>query len=481
MEEYSNAIPADKMPVAPLALKDFKIDLDGDQYFGLNNNGLQTLGGTNVLKSNGLYKLYPDGNGYEAEVLMKTTVTGADVNVKPDNSPLIGQDPFYYALYFAKIAGPGTPATYVNYYLHILDLMSNYLSGAVTTITAQDLPPRPPGLKDYGMNLTLTPMTQVEYGITAYGNMAASTEKEKTFSPEGLEQAYQPQLLSTQGMLIKSKIANNMSKENVRLTYDGKMLNNQTAVYYAAYFQHVDYQPDLVNFFLYYLDQDNQGGSGSVLEAGEKDFIKGGFLPIGFRLKPDANQGSAFLNGINTSLAGQYSVGNYQTNNTVEKLDATQISDIKKAINIGYIYTDANYVNFEYPPYETINIDTWKYYPSRIITTNRVGNQIVRLPRDLFDYNQLITWDEATSNKIAGPSNELSAFESIGATYFNYSGEQNVTLLKLSDGSGPESPHYYFYRLPYNTNPETPEYGRDYQMNPDNPDDPANNPQTVGS
>ncbi len=80
MKEYSNAIPTNKMPATPFGLKDFKIDLDGDQYYGLNDNGLQTLGGTNILKSNGLYKLQPDGNGYEAEVLMKTNINGADVD-----------------------------------------------------------------------------------------------------------------------------------------------------------------------------------------------------------------------------------------------------------------------------------------------------------------------------------------------------------------------------------------------------------------
>ncbi len=101
-------------------------------------------------------------------------------------------------------------------------------------------------------------------------------------------------------------------------------------------------------------------------------------------MKEDPNQAQTFLNGINTSLAGQYNVGNYQTNNSVEKLDATQISDIKTGIGTGYIYTDSNYVNFEYVTYEALETDTQKYSPGRIITKNATGNQIVRGDRDYF-------------------------------------------------------------------------------------------------
>ena len=49
--------------------------------------------------------------------------------------------------------------------------------------------------------------------------------------------------------IIPNKIINNITKANVRLTYDGQMLNNQSAIYYAMYFAHVRKNADLLNYY----------------------------------------------------------------------------------------------------------------------------------------------------------------------------------------------------------------------------------------
>ena len=405
IDQYSGAIPSSEMPVKPFEYVNYKVDITGNRYFGLNKNGAETLGGDNVLKPNGMYEIDANGNGSKASEIIKLTEGKGLVNVNSDNTALLGQDPTYYALYYTQI---DENLEYVNYYLHVLDLMSSYSvkSSGASTMSQQDMPERPFGLPDYLVNLTPIPMTQLDFGTLTYGNEAASTDTAKFFKQQGLTtKPYKPQLLGATALAVKDKIINNITKENVRLTYDGQMLNNQSAIYYAMYFAHVRPNPDLLNYFLFTLDANQQANNPTIISAGQDDFIAGGLLPSDFILKPSPTQATDFLNNLavtNDPESGIYA-GDYASNNQVEQITTAQVEQIESNMKRGYVYTDANNVYFEYARPSDFNFDDWDMYPSRVFKAITLGSTAqtyaIYLPRSLFSQQELTLWDRATASQ----------------------------------------------------------------------------------
>ena len=405
IDQYSGAIPSSEMPVKPFEYVNYKVDITGNRYFGLNKNGVETLGGDNVLKSNGMYEIDANGYGAKALEIIKLTEGKGLVNTNADNSAFLGQDPTYYALYYSQIDGK---PEYVNYYLHVLDLMSSYgiKSSGASTMSQQDMPQRPFGLPDYLVNLTTAPMTQLDFGTLTYGNEAVSTETAKFFKQQGLTtKPYTPQLLGTTALAVKDKIVNNITRANVRLTYDGQMLNNQNAIYYAMYFAHVRPNADLLNYFLFTLDANQQANNPTIISAGQDEFIQAGLLPSDFILRPNPTQATDFLNNLavtNDPESGTF-VGDYASNNQVEKISADQVQQIEGQMGRGYVYTDANNVYFEYARPTEFNFDDWDKYPSRgfkaITLSNNAQTYAVYLPRSLFSQQELTQWDRATASQ----------------------------------------------------------------------------------
>jgi len=405
IDQYSGAIPSSEMPVKPFEYVNYKVDITGNRYFGLNKFGAETLGGDNVLKPNGMYEIDANGNGSKASEIIKLTEGKGLVNVNSDNSAFLGQDPTYYALYYTQI---DENLEYVNYYLHVLDLMSSYSvkSSGASTMSQQDMPERPFGLPDYLVNLTPIPMTQLDFGTLTYGNEAASTDTAKFFKQQGLTtKPYKPQLLGATALAVKDKIINNITKENVRLTYDGQMLNNQSAIYYAMYFAHVRPNPDLLNYFLFTLDANQQANNPTIISAGQDDFIAGGLLPSDFILKPSPTQATDFLNNLavtNDPESGIYA-GDYASNNQVEQITTAQVEQIESNMKRGYVYTDANNVYFEYARPSDFNFDDWDMYPSRVFKAITLGSNAqtyaIYLPRSLFSQQELTQWDRATASQ----------------------------------------------------------------------------------